>query len=1194
MPGRQSPSVVAARLLSWLRERTPLDEGMATPVEELAARLGVIIETFDPGLIPDTLGYLEPGEPLIFLRAGLAESVRRFTLAHELGHAALHRRYGLAAEISAAGEDWPDELALPGCADSDLDTLTSDDDESLHPGQAYSVRARREGEANAFAAALLLPPAATRAAYEALCARNVERPALALAQRFGVSEEVALRRLAALLTETDDAEQEVAPSLPTRLDADQRRAAHARTPALVMAGPGSGKTSALLARIAYLIDERGVAPERILALTFSRKAARELSDRVARMTPNANASPRVSTIHAFCGDTLRYYGPLVGLRSDFRLMTEVEGYFLLRGIVNRAPLIHYTPLTGPTMYFKDLLSAISRAKDDLTTPDECLAAAEQMTREATTPESRANAERAQELASLYAAYQATLEQRGDVDYGDLVAKMARLLREAPDASADIRGRYDHILVDEFQDINHAMGVVLRELAGRRGALWAVGDVDQAIYRFRGAAPANMRRFPLDFDGARVISLARNYRSHPQILHAASAFASAFLPNEQRAPLRPTRGKAKGRPAVYLATAPDSAAELDGLAQMMRERAAAGTPLRQQVALLRTREHVRQVCVGLRERGIPAQVATPLFDQPLIKSLLAIVSLTVDPLAIGLLRAGDQPDHAFSNDDALTVLRLARERRVAPLDALHGREAQAALSHAGVAGLRRLERIVADLRAAPSVTVGLSRYTFSLTTLGRRLLSESAHAEAAQVARLLDICRTFDDQRAAGALLGIGEDAPHQADWSGLLDYIGALRQLGAETKSPELAPTQDAALVMTAHAAKGLEFPIVYLPQLATTRFPLSHRSPDIRLPATAQPNEGADDDANDEENLFYVSLTRARDILVLSHARRYGKVSRRPSAYLAPIEKALGDELARLQWDGDPAARLPLVQADDEEGQAVATVAPDGASRVVALSQLEAYLRCPQQYAYQYVYGLQPPLAMSVSLHAAYKAISGKLWERFASDTPPSLDEALSIFNEQWSAARSDARSDALRRDDGAAPDAHAEALSEVYLLHGKRAIERFWRALRDSATPDGVIGDEIIALHEGAPGVVSVPLAGATITGTLDHVELAAVNSDSPQPASRVARFKSGKAGGDTDVRDLFYVLAAEEMSQDGRAVEAVHMSLTSGSLERLDIKDQKRRNLERAASAALDGLARESYPPQPESHKCATCPFALVCPA
>lgn len=1184
MVGAQTPEAVAARLVSWLRERKISPADAAVSIDALLDQLGLEVSTFDPRLISDTLGYLEPGEDVIFVRAGLADQVRRFTLAHELGHVALHRRTGRAAEIGGTLGGAADDAVGDGCGDLDLESLPSDD-ETLRPGQAYSARAQREGEANAFAAALLLPADTTRAVYESLCARGVERPALALARALHVSEDAALRRLAALLTEPLSMEgEEALPSSasPVALDEDQRRAAEVEAPALVIAGPGSGKTSALLARIAYLRDALGVAPERILALTFSRKAAAELLNRAAAAQGVGmfSAGPHVSTIHAFCGDLLRQYGPLVGLRSDYRLMTNVEGYFLLRRLVNRAPLKHYTPLNGPTRHFSALLGAISRAKDDLVTPDAYRAAADAMLAQAMSKESRAEAERAVEVAKVYADYQAELSAQGDVDYGDLIMKVVELLRSAPVVKEELRQRYQHILVDEFQDINIAMGTLLRELAGRSGAIWAVGDVDQAIYRFRGGSPASMRNFTRDYDQARVITLAKNYRSRPPILRAADAFASAFLPTEERIASQPMRSEAGVGSVVTLALAPDADAELDGLARLMRERVEAGTPLREQAVLLRTNESVKQVCAGLRLRGIPAQFAVPLFEQPLIKTLLATVSLAFEPMASGLLRAGETPDHPFSDEDVRHLLRLAHERHVSAFEALRLDEAGDLLAPDSIVGMRRLDRIIAELRLAPTVAIGLSRYVFSYTSLGRRLIAEPGHADAAAVGRLLEICRAYDDLRAATLAADGVEQTPLLADWAGLLDYAQAVRALNADGGVVTVADGEDAALVMTAHAAKGLEFTAVYLPQLIPGRFPKSERKSEAPAPPGLL-RDTEDDKAEqqrDEANLFYVSLTRARETLTLSYGPRLRNKAPTPSEYLAPIEAALGAELARIHWEATPAdtqARSSAVALETPQ-------APPGAIRVYSINELDVYSRCPQQYAYQYVYGLRPALAAPVSLSEAYKVASAEVTRRFAAGEPPTMEAALALFEERWRQSRADA----LRSIGDEAMEEGDETLGAVYQAHGRRAVERLWHAL----SHDGAGDPEAAGMSDigaGAATPTTVTFAGVNITGLLDHV------AAGPERQAQVSRYKHGKLGGNLGVRDLFYALAAEEMTQRGQKTQVRRVSLATGEVKSLKIDGQRQR-LEREASVALAGMAREDYTPNPKPQNCVNCPFALICPA
>ena len=307
-----------------------------------------------------------------------------------------------------------------------------------------------------------------------------------LAREFHVSEDVILRSLTALLQmgTAPANDQEEVPAAEVRhtghhveLDPSQREASIVNAPALIVAGPGTGKTSTLAGRVAFLVEERGVPAESILALTFSNKAAREMRDRLATLLYSLDVDavstwtpppmPTVSTIHAFCGDLMRRYAPLVGLRPDFRLVSEAEGYFLLRQVAGELMLHHYQPLAAPGLHFPALLAAISRAKDELAGPERYAAVVESMLTGAASVEERLAAERASEVAAVYTGYQDLLGSRGDADFGDVIRLSVQLLREQSQALAEVRSRYQHVLVDEFQDIIRAMGVLIQLLGGEK-------------------------------------------------------------------------------------------------------------------------------------------------------------------------------------------------------------------------------------------------------------------------------------------------------------------------------------------------------------------------------------------------------------------------------------------------------------------------------------------------------------------------------------------------------------------------------------------------------------------------------------------------------------------------------------------------------------------------------------------------------
>ena len=1203
------PQRAALRLLRWLRETdeaagsaASMHGTVATAIETLAERLGLALAGFHPGARRDgALGWLEPGENLIFLREGLPESVRRFTLAHEIGHAVLHRAGGMAALFDEHPLSTPESLTdtFDGCDDADV-TAPADalalSDETLRPGQAYSARAQRESEANAFAATLLLPADKLLAAYldEDNPQRSWRLTPRALAERFGVSEDAVLRRLAALLVpaagEVDraPAAAEHAGSMQgagrtAALDPWQRRAAEARTPALIVAGPGTGKTSTLVGRVVHLVREQGVPADGILALTFSNKAAREMRERlqaVLTVTQDDGETgdrfelpplPSISTVHAFCGDLLRRYAPLVGLRPDFRLVGATDGYFLLRRLAGQLALSHYQPLAQPGLHFPTLLAAISRAKDELADPERYAAVAQAMTERAATPEERHEAERATEVAVVYGSYQAALAERGDPDFGDIIRLTVRLLREQPDVLAEVRTRYRHVLVDEFQDINRAMGVLLQTLTAFDGALWAVGDADQAIYRFRGASPANLSRFTSDYPTAQVQTLQRNYRSTASILEAAAAVGGTFLDGHTDASQRPAltavrQSDSDAEASITLASAPNEAAELGRLAEAIRERQAQGRRLGDQVVLCRTRRHCQQVAATLNDNGIATRLALPLLEQDEVKDVLAVLSLLSDVSGAGILRAGNVADHAYTRADARAVLAQAQTRRLPTgtyllLLAREGTEVEG-VTPAGRRGLNALAAILAELRLAPDVATGLCRYIFGLTQIGRRLLASQAIADpetdgdadrlrqrAASLAQLLTHARAFEEQRRLADLAQFdGTDAAlprAAADWGAFLEYLRvvlATRQEGGNAAEELMGDSDARVRVMTVHASKGLEFPVVYLPGLADRRFPMQRRGISAPMPADLSEDEtleAQNPNAHlaEEACLFYVALTRARDELVLSYAEQYGRMRYRPSPFLTPIQQRLGSRLRQIHWTAVPASSSIPLGATIADGGAAQHL--DEEETPLALwegplrpSAIETYSRCPRQYAYRYVYGLRPREVGLVTLRRTLHDTLHTLQERVAQvaaqvhvgqtaemvPQSPTLDEALNIFEQQWEAmlererrTATNAAEDVTVATDTLPADGATQAnvewmpplsqpFVEVYRRHGRQIIERSWARMVQRQLPgmedvsDAADEDVSAAPPEARydhPVVVRV--GEREIAVTLDRVEGSARSSQS-----------------------------------------------------------------------------------------------------
>ena len=375
------------------------------------------------------------------------------------------------------------ETVSPANLDSDelkgVTGLDAPATESAFALRGYDERDRWETEANAFAAELLVPVDALRAAMES----DPAWTSTGLAHRFGVSRTLVYTQLAATLTPAQplDNESSVA-GFDAVADDSHRAAVTVPTPALIVAGPGSGKTKVLVERYARLVSD-GTDPRRVLALTFANKAAGEMRSRLAALLGEAGTAAEVSTFHALGWQLLREYAHYLPHKKPLRLLTPANALLLLRPHIAKLPVAGFTDLRRPLHKIAALLTMVSRCKDENCCAERFAAL---------------NGDTGDAL--FYRLYTDLCVQNGYVDYGDLVMLTQRLF-DTPEVAADIRTRYDHLLVDEFQDINRASGLLIKALNGGRGIVWAVGDPKQSIYGFRGASPLNIARFTSDYPGA---------------------------------------------------------------------------------------------------------------------------------------------------------------------------------------------------------------------------------------------------------------------------------------------------------------------------------------------------------------------------------------------------------------------------------------------------------------------------------------------------------------------------------------------------------------------------------------------------------------------------------------------------------------------------------------------------------------------
>ena len=368
----------------------------------------------------------------------------------------------------------------------------------------------------------------------------------------------------------------------------------------------------------------GVDPASILVLTFSNRAAGELSERLEQAVPEAAAKVWVGTFHAFGLDVVRRFYRELNLPAAPILFDRSDAIEVLEELLPTLPLVHYRNLWDPTLVLRDILDAISRAKDELVTPDHYRVLSDAMLSKAQAigdDEQIKAAEKCLEVADVYDLYEKKLSERGAIDFGDLVMRPALLLDANAVVNAELQLRHRHVLVDEYQDVNRASARLVTLVSGDAKRLWVVGDARQSIYRFRGASSANMVKFSEDYDEPVIDSLEINYRSSEQIVDSFVATAPRMGASHGMLPLSLYANNGPGQTATEIRRFEKPDDEIEGIAARIEDLKGSGIAYRDQAVLCRTNKRLNEIAAGLEARSIPVLHLGSLFEREEIRDLL---------------------------------------------------------------------------------------------------------------------------------------------------------------------------------------------------------------------------------------------------------------------------------------------------------------------------------------------------------------------------------------------------------------------------------------------------------------------------------------------------------------------------------------------------------------------------------------------
>jgi DNA helicase-2/ATP-dependent DNA helicase PcrA len=836
------------------------------------------------------------------------------------------------------------------------------------------------------------------------------------------------------------------------LNAEQRAAVeHGDGPLLVVAGAGTGKTRVITERIRYLLEsDPNLAGENILGLTFTDKAAAEMKYRVVKAAGERAKDVWLSTFHEFCIKRI-----LQIENETVQPLDEIDHGILLRRRIAELELYHFKRLAEPAQFLKDFVKFFSRCQDELITPQDYRRYVEDLRnrlvqqRAAMEEDARAIAElevaKQEELVRAYDVSERLLHERNLVTFGAQLMQAVQMLRADAALLERMRQQYRHILVDEFQDTNVAQLELLWLLAGDKRNIVAVGDDDQAIYRFRGASFGSFTIFLERFCGVRsaapgtaarkyLVSLSQNYRSTQRILRVAGE----VIKQNERSTLLPaktlTTEKSEGdkiRVVEFVRPEDEAhwvASEIDRLHD-------AGAAWKTFAVLYRNHTHREHLLGALRRRRIPFVIRRfSILSSTLVRDLLAYLRVIGNPGDnVSCARILAAPYWGLKPRDLVRLTQRAeKNKRRSLYDEIAAAQNEPPFDRAGVR-LAELVTMLGELRQMARKET--AREILDELIVRLEVAPLPSDADRQYLDRLVEFVKDWE-RKSEGKRLG------------DFLEYLGYFQELGGDIcLGEELA--EDAVQLMTVHSAKGLEFPRVFILRLAKGDFPVRPHAPVFEFPTDLMKEEQPRGDFHiqEERRLFYVALTRARQQLTLStivNKRKKEspfledflqnpKIQKFDAAQSAPrVEVPPTEETAQPAADSAEPVRL--------FGGTLATLnAPSRAYSQVALwakayhpprpeplqlsaSAINDYTECPAKYQFRYSWGIRggahPAMTFGVVMHSTVR----ELVEQLHATKKCGIEEVMATYDREWFSA-------------GFADDYH----EQEYRKEGRRQLEEF-----------------------------------------------------------------------------------------------------------------------------------------------------------
>lgn len=948
------------------------------------------------------------------------------------------------------------------------------------------------------------------------------------------------------------------------LNLEQKKAVkHQEGPLLIIAGAGTGKTKVITTRIAYLIEKELAKPNEILALTFTDKAAREMEERVDLILPMGIINTYISTFHSFGDRILREHAVIFGISPDYRLLKKSEQVLFLTDNLFRLKLHYLRPPTNPTKFVEMLLRIISRAKDENVSAQEYLDFALSLIKKSKNEADKRSASVQVEIARAYLKYQKLLRQNNYLDFGDQMFLLYRGLLNHPELLKILRDKFKFIMVDEYQDTNYIQNELIKLLASPKNNIAVVGDDDQSIYKFRGAAISNIIKFVKDFPRSKQVILTKNYRSTQKILDAAYNLIKNNNPDRLEVTNKINKkllavNKRKGK-LEFLHFDTDGS-EADRVAEIMIRLHDKGVPYKEMAILLRANSQAQPFIRSLNLKGIPNQFSgdTNLYHREEIQLMMSFLrSLVSNRDSLSLYSLAQSEVYNIDMNDLIEMVDLSRRRNENLFTIMRKIDELSWLPISNQTK-EKVTTLVGDIKKYRELSRKKSPGVILYQYLDeKKILKELAQLEGTpeNEIKVKNISFFFYQLKQF-------EEIIKRPTLIHLLEYLDSLLESGIAPEERDFDPDIEAVNILTVHAAKGLEFEAVFLSSLIDGRFPSFDRGESIDLPNKfiKEVLPVGDWHIEEERRLFYVAMTRAKNILYLTSATNYGgERARRPSSF---IGEALGKEtIAAISRDG--LATIEQI-ALFREGQELGLKRRFPRSLRLSFRQVDDYLTCPLKYKYSSVLRLPVLQHFAVAFGNAIHQTISDYYRAIQAGGKLNYNDLVKKFQIHW-------------QNEGFLSQEH----QKESLKDGKEMIKQFYKNEEKRPCPKEIEKS------------FSFNIDSDTITGRIDAIF-------EEEGKVRIIDFKSSSVDSkdkaySTATGSLqlgIYALAYQELK--GKLPDSVGLYfLGSGITGESKPTERRIETVKKKIHEAREGIAEQIYDPKPSKFNCTYCAYSKICP-